>query len=942
MDPGRIVTTPLQDSGYAEKSDPSAVGVPASMIPDQVYFIPQNGSQREYSRNLARHGEFVFSKQPMSNELPLATFVQPKQSTPLPSCAYSSKAGSSRELDERKEGPPMKSSAPPALQYVNSGPKPVHFVLPVSQSFIQSGHKNIVISTALPGVSQTQCKNVLRPIFTSQFSSQSSPSSPNPMAQMGIPNAKAQEGLPSQNPVMYQNLMVFNPFANTLYPQPTGAPEEQSTTRCYSNATLDTTILKSTCSKAPHCRITQHSEHSSVVHVQNLQSVGLEVNNSLDELPSVSDEHLLSNATHMEEVIHNSEIMLDQGDSTNDNSSKSDRVKILSNVKVELPIQHIPDIIDLTSAGDQQKKTCPDITTPGLNQDESILPDFVDAELCHSYSQNRFSVRTSFPNKSIINNSCIEISQPLLQEEVQPKQPTTVNTFSVIKNIGNPNNLYKENMPQNEDPKMEDNCAIPDLTCNEKPSISPCSDLTNDSNEGIYERLCTLSNTASTSTKLPPVQQSRFPISSMTTARKNLFVKKPKKVISIKSKSNSNSLDNPSSSKNFSLEISKVTDPDDGVSQISKKSSDSIPEEIGRLDGFFKELDKQKKVSAEDIDIDAPSESWEKSTLPAECGSLDISVDEDSRSCDNDVDMKEQSMDIDTDCIVRTYNNDFRNCILEKTDSLKGVDDNCTLGAERLMESASQKNFTELETMRPVNVIAFGSILASNAPSESSTNTTFIDVEKSSTVDYSTTTKEKQELDSLIRESYLRENVYTEYFSAHKESYSHGETEEQAESNSEQKVEVCTVDEEEEEKKQEYISWETQQKEEYGFSNFMDCNYEQGMYQKLEDAKETKALERAEVDQRSQFSSADACGGEHNDYAELICPRDSYLEQDHKGAFLAAMGSGGVDTGNEVDALNIRTDERMPPRGELSEQESSGDTPWAGVSQQHALHHKFI
>lgn len=675
--------------------------------------------------------------------------------------------------------------------------------------------------------------------------------------------------------------------------------------------------------------MSQHSEHS--MHVQNLQSVGLEVSNSLDELPSESDQHPLSNATHIEEVIHNSEIMLDQGDSTNDNSSKSDRVKILSNVKVELPIQHIPDIIDLTSSSEHQKKTSPDITTPGLNEDESILPDFVDAELCHSYSQTRFSVRSSFPNKSIINNSCLETSQ----EEVQPKQPTTVNTFSVIKNIGNPNNLYKENVPHNEDPKLDDNCVIPDLTCNEKPSISPCSDLTNDSNEGMYERLCTLSDTASTSAKLPPVQQSRFPISGMSTARKNLFVKKPKKVLSIKSKSNSNSLDNPSSSKDFSIEVSKVTDPDDGVSQISKKSSDSIPEEIGRLDGFFKELDKQKKVSAEDID--APSESWEKSTLPAECGSLDISVDEDSRTCD--VDMKEQSMDIDTDCIVRTYNNDFRNCILEKTDSLKGVDDNCTTGAERLMESASQKNFTELETMRPVNVIAFGSILASNTPSESSTNTTFIDVEKCSTVDYSTSTKEKQELDSLIRESYLRENVYTEYFSAHKESYSHGETEEHAESNSEQKVEVCIVDEEEEEKKQDYISWETQQKEEYGFSNFMDCNYGQGMYQKLEDAKETKALERAEVDQRSQFSSADTCGGEHNDYAELICPRDSYLdqEQDHKGAFLAAMGSGGVGTGSEVDALNIRTDERMPPRGELSEQESSGDTPWAGVSHQHAL-----
>lgn len=757
------------------------------------------------------------------------------------------------------------------------------------------------------------------------------------MSQMGIPNAKAQEGLPSQNPVMYQNLMVFNPFANTLYPQPTGATEEQSAARCYSDATLDTSILKSTCGKALHTRIT----HSSVMHVQNLQSVGLEVSNSLDELHTERDQHLLSNSTRLEEVINNSEIMLDQGDSTNDNSSKSDRVKILSNVKVELPIQHIPDIIDLTSTStsEQQKKTCPDITTPGLNEDESILPDFVDAELCHSYSQNRFSVRSSFPNKSIINNACLEISQPSLQEEGPPKQPTTVNTFSVIKNIGNPNNLYKENAPHNEDSKMEDNCVIPDLTCNEKPSISPCSDLTNDSNEGMYERLCTLSDTASTSSKLPSVQPSRFPISGMTTARKNLFVKKPKKVISIKSKSNSNSLDNPSSSKNFSIEISKVTDPDDGVSQISKKSSDSIPEEIGRLDGFFKELDKQKKVSAEDID--APSE-WEKTTLPADCGSLDISIDEDSRSCD--VDMKEQSMDIDTDCIERTYNNDFRNCILEKTDSLKGVDDNCIPGVEKLMESASQKNFTELETMRPVNVIAFGSILASNTPSESSTNTTFIDVEKCSTVDYSTSTKEKQEFDSLIRESYLRENVYTEYFSAHKESYSHGETGEHAERSLVQKVEVCTVDEEEEEKKQDYISWAAQKKEEYGFPNFIDCNYGHGMYQKLEDANETKALERAEVDQRSQFSSADTCGGEHNDYAELICPRDSYLEQDqdHKGAFLAAMGSGGVGTGNEVDALNIRTDERMPPRGELSEQESSGDTPWAGVSQQTHFHYHLI
>lgn len=183
-------------------------------------------------------------------------------------------------------------------------------------------------------------------------------------------------------------------------------------------------------------------------------------------------------------------------------------LKILSNIKVEVPVQHMKSMIntvmDLTGSDDA---VFPDrARTP-----EKILPDY---DVCKKRVLHDFA------------------------------QPSTAggdgsHSFELKKFASATSNKDLNSKTSSVDNKLEtdfgDSCPVPDLICNEKPSISPCSELS-ESGDNSVERMVPSPkpqpHTSGVIMRREDVQSKKK--APMKIRLNNIFVRKNKKILQIK------------------------------------------------------------------------------------------------------------------------------------------------------------------------------------------------------------------------------------------------------------------------------------------------------------------------------------------------------------------------------------------------------------------------
>ncbi|XP_038221631.1 zinc finger protein 26 [Zerene cesonia] len=243
----------------------------------------------------------------------------------------------------------------------------------------------------------------------------------------------------AQSSSMYQNVMVVDQFGNTscMYNTPPPLIPKPCNPPIFSNnlAHLPNAIDKS----IPN--IVNDVNKTLIIEVSPMLSTN-EV-----EIPKTSADTLsLPSESNSQKAVE-----IETSDLKTSTPGSCKGLKILSNIKVEVPVQHhknmINTVMDLTGPGDSgyiQRPSSP----------EKILPDLDEKH-------------------SNITDDCNQPSNSS-GENVVP------HSFSVIKNVGNPQTSKDFSVKQNAvkiDIEFSDSCPVPDLICNEKPSISPCSEL---------------------------------------------------------------------------------------------------------------------------------------------------------------------------------------------------------------------------------------------------------------------------------------------------------------------------------------------------------------------------------------------------------------------------------------------------------------------------------
>lgn len=572
------------------------------------------------------------------------------------------------------------------------------------------------------------------------------------------------------------------------------------------------------------------------------------------------------------------------------NANRLPGLKILSDVKLEHPIANtvpmLSEVIDLTLHSDVHDKI----------KQESILPDSNGAA-CDSYSATHFS-----------NDSDRSYLSPKVNVETTLSTSSTmssacVNTFSVIKNIGNPN-TYKS-MTSTTDSSNRLNFIIPEITLREKPVPSPKANSNSNCVEDSVEIssnfimpditlkekavLSTppkindecVANTANCivpditleeksynepvdSVPSPHYESSNTDTSEILTLlpmKRNIYTKKAKKMKSLKDKIKiSDSLQDTSSSIVPNQQVGKIFHPNNFMKDFDKMKLD-------------KKADSPKPHTSQ-TELDLNSNSSKNSQIYVELkSSSSHPIYSSDKNLENNLD------NVPTTCDVGDNRNFFPSI-------------------ENMKNEIAEESCSKSEIVRPVNVIAFGSIVT---PSSSVANlndlSSFSDLKSiASTPDVESKANENnKQILSLMDNSYINENSYSATFSNEKSF----DTSENV-----HKVESHTRD-----------GWNgVTQKEEFGFTNFMQ--YSQNLYEKIDGCSD-EAVQTNVI---------------NKDYTELLCPRDNYTAHKDKSSFFNTLGKEKC-TMSAAEALNIQTDEQMPPRGELSEQESSGDmdAPWAGV-----------
>ncbi|XP_023940978.1 uncharacterized protein LOC112047913 [Bicyclus anynana] len=487
-------------------------------------------------------------------------------------------------------------------------------------------------------------------------------------------------------------------------------------------------------------------------------------------------------------------------------------LKIISNIKVEVPVKHhknmLNTIMDLTGSGDYTARPI---------SPEKILPDIDD------------------------NN------QSLCDDSTQPSMTSgdsiASNTFCVINNSSNTSGKESSKSDNKIDSEFSDSCPVPDLICNEKPSISPCSELSEHDNSTdliitslksepihTYERRAVNNTIDNKQPKYNPLKIN------------NAFVKKPKKVLQIK---NSKFPSTPSSVSDITQSEVNRSDP------VASSSRAKSPEEF--------EINKIHRQES--------SNSTKSGTL------LTVSIEKIKENDDNennefDANTEEQSMDIEP---VTPSNVNHSSQFTATVDIVQVKEEINTSNDFSNEADRSALDLAPMATLRPINVI---SCSIEGDFDDDSSHRELLELEASS--------KNKQFV-SMMNENYFGDNIYADYFTP-------------------DRVEAFDAEKESHYSKDNnrdgmYIWGEPSQRE----SEFVLPNFIHESYKIAENG-----LDYSDMGAEEQV---DKCEGDSK--ADLLSESRSESEA----------------------PLNICADEKMPPRGELSGQESNGDmeSPWSGM-----------
>ncbi|XP_049870479.1 uncharacterized protein LOC126369927 isoform X2 [Pectinophora gossypiella] len=711
------------------------------------------------------------------------------------------------------------------VQYLAPGVKPMHVMVPTTPTFVQKNVQNNMIMTSnLPTSQMLDNKAVGSPLPTSQFN-QISSGAFTPGTTVVTQNSQIIyremvhniDGKPfissmpailgghenvtnvAQTSSLYQNVMVVDQFGNTscMYtsPQqliPNNVPP-------VSNAQVE----KTEPNTPSDFNKTLIIEVGPIVPPEPVSACEA----SVSKVPTSTQSDTPRGSKH-EKIAEKLERI--------DTPGSSKGLKILSNIKVEVPVQHhknmLNTILDLTGPNDSDYQERP--LSP-----EKILPDLDDNH--HSISND--SIQLSTPNSSA--DSLVSHS------------------FSVIKNVGNPPS-YKEATKSGDskiDSEFSDSCPVPDLICNEKPSISPCSELSEHGensrdNISISPKPESKHGPHSSSHPIPInnkehetkfEQKPRAKVYNNPLRLNNIYVKKNKKVLQIK---NAKTATTSSASK-------CVTSDPAPSSSLSKAPENFTMNKLHQ---------ENREKTLQTVSIEKIKDSDDQNEF--------------------DADTEEQSMDIEPVAPSTLTASQFATSV----DIVQVKEEINTSNESAFSNEAgsSDRHLTPLETLRPINVITYGNMPPGDFDDESN-HRELLDLEAAS--------KNKQFV-NMMNENYFGDNIYADYF-----------TPDRVESFDDREPPHHTT-----EKEGMYIWGEPSQKGNAG--EFVLPNFIHESYKIAE----------------SNYSEMEGNDG---------CERDS------KADVLSEGRSEGEPP------LNICADERMPPRGELSGQESNGDmeSPWNGM-----------
>ncbi|XP_014359734.2 uncharacterized protein LOC106711842 [Papilio machaon] len=712
------------------------------------------------------------------------------------------------------------------VQYIAPG---VNVVMPSSPFVQKNVQSNMIMSGNLPPNPTLNTKGGAQPIIPNQYN-QMGPSTFSPGTTVVTQNSQIiyremvhnLDGKPfistmpnmlgghdnmgnvTQSSSIYQNVVVVDQFGNTscMYANPQQILQKPCNASIYPESSL---LLPNEHKKRSNddvdCNKTLIIEVSPINTPATARISDASGSSSLG--PSSGDDNSKTEETELK----------------NEPIGTTKGLKILSNIKVEVPVQHkksmLNTVMDLTGTNDQEYPERS--VTP-----EKILPDLED-------------------NNQSFSDECT-------QPSVASGDSLVSNAFSVIKNVGNPP-AYKDSPSKSSivgskiETDFSDSCPVPDLICNEKPSISPCSELSehgDNSTDNVPLSPKADSSRSSLIAMNESAEESKFlhKESKKNTLRlNNIYVKKHKKILQIKN-----------AKTNLSLESSNKSE----MEPLPSSSMCKTPENFS-----MNKIHHTEKI-----------ESPKTSSLHT------VSIEKLKGNDHNefDADTEEQSMDIEP--IAPSSLNDSNQFSMHEVKVKEEFNTSNEGGFSN--QGRPLQNIPQLESLRPINVISYCNMVPGDFDNDSN-HRELLDLEASS--------KNKQFV-NMMNENYFGDNIYADYF-----------TPDRVESFAAQKESSFR----EGPKDNMYIWGEPSQKEsEFVLPNFIHESYK---------IAESNGADYSEMGEGCNIGMADRC------------------EQDSKVDMLSESRSEGETP------LNICADERMPPRGELSGQESNGDmeSPWSGM-----------
>lgn len=721
------------------------------------------------------------------------------------------------------------------MQYMGHGVKPMHVMVgPSTPAFVQKNVQNsMMMSGALPSSQVHRDAKAAPPLVQNHFNHLSSSTfTPGTTVvtqnsqyfyQEMVQNIDPKTFIPSvpavfsgqenvtnvaQTSSIYQNVMLVDQFGNTscMYTTPQQMIPKQSVPQMFSDTSALVNAQKQGSSLAdqnktlvievspiiPSTRSSCNSTASKVLSRPPRQTSAIVANFTLPKAEA-------PNVTITEKI-----------DPQNEASGATRGLKILSNIKVEVPVQHsknmINTVMDLTGSSDRDY---PDRSA----SPEKILPDIekYEQKSSHGFTEPSMSRGDSSRDSS--------------------------QSFAELKKIASPTSNKDSSKSNSIDSKIDmefsDSCPVPDLICNEKPSISPISELSESGDNSIDRSVISPKPENSKisielDSKEKKIQLPIKPFRSTPLRLNNIFVKKSKKILQIKNlKMMSDS--GPSKQDDEPMPCSS-TAPVSFTNQVQKaENKKSILKTIS-----IEEIKGKEEVAGFDADQGedvAQFPSPEKSNPKPEV-----------------VHVKEE---------FSSSNETFSN--------------------------QGQPEMTPLDPLRPsINVVSYENMSPRDFDEESS-HRELLDLEGAS--------KTKQFV-NMMNENYFGDNIYEHYFTPDRVEAFDDKGPTVFKDNAKEAF-SCNIWGEPSTKENEFV-----------LPNFIHESY--------------KIAE----------SGMDYADGERDEV-----PVDEERERDSKADLLSESRSDGEPT------LNICADERMPPRGELSGQESNGDmdSSWNGVSHSFTL-----